>query len=1002
MTIQYLATLQQAERAIRASATVTVSLPTGIGSDHAKRLVAALVAQHEMVRSRLFTATDGSGRLIQEVSRDAELTWRATGEPGASEGCFVGGPLCVHLLAGDSGQTEVRLSLPSSYVDLGGLAVLAAELSALAAGRALVEPVHNSQYAAWQAANAAQPHVGRPFLPPPDTRPGGTGPRVGVEGSYERQTHHVSGELWAAVRGRARSFGVDVDAVLLAAWLIGQARRGDGPITGVYVDHRRLYEDLRDTVGVLSRYLPFTVGITDDETAENAVRQVAQHFSDAISTLDTFTWSDFPPGAYDCDSRAPALPTLFASLPVRSSEVLDHATLFEPSHAPGLSLQVLYADSGARIDLLSHGRLPGEAPASVVLDTYLAVLADVAHRPGRSIAELRMLSPEAEREVLAHFGRAPEHVPLTDETAYHVIAAQVDRTPDRVAVTDGRRTLTYAQLRARIGLIAGAITNRGLPAGGRVALLMDRTVDMVAAVLGVWRAGMCYVPVDTGMPADRISYILADSGAALLLTDLPDVTSPAIEATTVLRMAQLDAGTISADTVPDGPRNATEPAYVIYTSGTTGRPKGVVVEHRSVVNLARAHRERIYRHHETAGGLRASLNAPLVFDGSVERIMLLASGCTLVVVDDETRRDPAAFIAFADRHQLQVLDVTPSFLTALVAEGLLARSGYSPSVVLVGGEAIGEALWRTLAESPADFYNVYGPTEATVNAAVGLVAGAQPHLGPALANVRLYILDAARQPVLPEVPGEIHVAGVGVAQGYLKRPELTAQAFIQNPFAADEPVFGRMYATGDIGRFNRDGSIAYLGRRDGQVKLRGVRIETGEIASVLSQDPSVTDALVRLADDAPDQRLVAYVVAPEEAHEGLAERLRILLAEQLPAYMLPASIVPLAALPLTVNGKLDVDALPDSTVPHAGSDDFVAPRTRMEAAVARIWSELLERDRISVTDNFLDVGGHSLIAQVMLRRLSEEFGVSLPLRTIFAAATVAELADRVSHELSAG
>jgi amino acid adenylation domain-containing protein len=577
-----------------------------------------------------------------------------------------------------------------------------------------------------------------------------------------------------------------------------------------------------------------------------------------------------------------------------------------------------------------------------------------------------------------------------------LVAEQARRTPERPAVVDAARTLTYRELEERAAVIAAALRARGASAGARVGLLLERTGDAVAAVLGVWKAGSTYVPIDPATPLERVVYMLRDSRADLLVTDVEVEASPELPPS--CRLSELLEGANGAPEPSDERRSARDLAYVMYTSGTTGRPKGVMIEHRSIVNLARAHRERIYRHHDPEGkGLRASLNAPFAFDGSVERILLLLHGCTIFVVGEADRRDPAAFLEFARRHDLDVLDVTPSFLSLLLRFGLLEQPGYRPKLVLVGGEAIGPALWKQLGASSVAFYNVYGPTETTINASVGRIAGDAPHLGLPLPNVRVYILDENGEQVVAGSPGEIHVAGAGVARGYLNLPELTAEKFTANPFAPNDPLYDRLYATGDRGRFLPDGTIEYLGRADGQIKLRGYRIEPEEVTTAIRAVHGVQDALVRLEGDEPaDARLVAYVAAPA-APERLEEELRASLTSRLPTYMVPSRIAIVEAFPLTSNGKVDTETLaargaarPEAPVvpPEENGHD-------VEARLAALWSELLALPDVPRDASFFEIGGHSLLAPVMLRRVADEFGVTLPLTTLFLAPTVSELAHRI-------
>ncbi len=613
-------------------------------------------------------------------------------------------------------------------------------------------------------------------------------------------------------------------------------------------------------------------------------------------------------------------------------------------------------------------------------------------------------------------GVAPDAAELATagESTYELFAASAERHRDRLAVVDRQRRWTYAELAARVEEIATAIDREGVPSQGRVGLALDRTADAVAAVLAVWKCGLAYVPLDVAAPPARMRAVLDDSGARLVLADrAAEVQQLGGVRALDMRLVGSETGPVAACAPGDTAarrraRAANELAYVIYTSGTTGQPKGVLIEHRSLVNLARAHRERIYRHHEPAGrGLRAGLGAALSFDGAVERVLLLLAGHTLFVLDDEERTDPQRYLDYATANDLEALDLTPGFLRALVQCGLLTHETWRPRLALVGGEAIPRPLWMRLAASPIAFYNVYGPTETTVNASVTRIAGDTPHLGRALANTRLYVLkpDGSRAGVCEE--GEIHIAGAGVGRGYERLPELTSAKFKSNPFAGGDPVYARMYASGDRGRFRPDGTLEFLGRTDDQIKLRGFRIEPAEITTLLCGCPDVDDAVVRVRTDRDDedQRLVAYVASATHERHELAERLRQLLRERLPSYMAAGRIVVMERFPLTATGKLDEAAL--GALDGNGRGDAQghgdAPRrpahppARIDPELVAIWEDVLDTGDIEPDASFFDLGGHSLSAVRMIARVNAAFDVSLPITTVFTAPTIADF-DRVLRE----
>ncbi|MER8188656.1 amino acid adenylation domain-containing protein, partial [Kitasatospora sp. NPDC094015] len=431
------------------------------------------------------------------------------------------------------------------------------------------------------------------------------------------------------------------------------------------------------------------------------------------------------------------------------------------------------------------------------------------------------------------------------------------------------------------------------------------------------------------------------------------------------------------------------PAYVIYTSGSTGRPKGVVVEHHSLAALLQTHlRSLIGPHFGDRTGVPAALVAGTTFDTSLDALCMLVAGHQLHLVPDEIRLDAGALIAYLAEHRIDFLDLTPSYLSVLMGEGLLAEDGPAPALLMVGGEALGAELWSRLrGVERTVVHNYYGPTECTVDAvAWPLAASEVPVIGRPIDNTLAYVLDEGLGLVPPGVPGELFLAGAGLARGYLNRPDLTAERFLPDPFGA---AGTRMYRTGDLVRWTAAGVLEYLGRADDQVKIRGFRIELGEIEAVLAAHPAVAQAAVLVREQ---DRLVGYLVP----HAGVVldvDGVRAHVAAALPGYMVPSALVVLAEFPLTVHGKLDRRALP---APEVGTDpQGRAPRTDRERVLCGLFAELLGVERVSIDDNFFTLGGHSLLVTRLVSRIRTELAVELPLRALFETGTVAGLAERL-------
>ncbi|AGC43389.1 non-ribosomal peptide synthetase [Myxococcus stipitatus DSM 14675] len=622
----------------------------------------------------------------------------------------------------------------------------------------------------------------------------------------------------------------------------------------------------------------------------------------------------------------------------------------------------------------------------------LTLLSQVHAHPDVPLHALEMLSPSERNQVLVEWNAAQAHSPEHD-CIHHLFAAQARRTPDALALQFDGHALSFRQLDEQANQLAWHLRSLGVGPEVRVGLFLPRSTQLIVSLLAILKAGGAYVPLDPSHPRERIGFMLADSGVQVLVSQQGLLSSlPAHSA----RVVALDG---EAETLSRQPRHTPASsvgsdnlAYVIYTSGSTGRPKGVAVQHRSVVHFWASLERTVYA--DVRGALRVSVNAPLSFDASVQQLVQLLSGHALILFPEQVRADVSAMLAFIARERLDVLDCTPSILRLLLEAGLSEQSPLR--AVLVGGEAIDEATWAALARSPRTrFFNVYGPTECTVDSTACAVhlSPKSPTIGRPLPNARAYVLDANLKPVPIGVPGELFIAGAGLARGYLGRPELTAERFLSDPFSATAGA--RMYRTGDKARWLPDGQLDYLGRVDFQVKVRGFRIELGEIEALLLQDASVQQAVVLAREDVPgDKRLVAYV-SPRPGASLDAAVLRALLEDKLPEYMVPSAFVTLEAFPLNSSGKVDRKALPPPDATLHASADFVAPRNPTEVTLAALFSELLRVPRVGIHDDFFSLGGHSLLATQALFRIRSSLGVELPLRALFESSSVARLAGHI-------
>jgi len=618
------------------------------------------------------------------------------------------------------------------------------------------------------------------------------------------------------------------------------------------------------------------------------------------------------------------------------------------------------------------------------------LLEGIVADPACPVSELEIL-PEDERRQLLAWGTAPEVAVEEEVCIHHLFEARVAEDPDRVAVEaeDGR--LTYGELEMKANRLARHLVGLGVEAETLVGVSLPRTTEMVVAVMGILKAGGAYLPLDPDLPAERLAYMLEDGEAPLVVTT-GELAGGLGSYGGRLVCVDGEEGEAIAD-LPGSPTGVEvsplQLSYVIYTSGSTGRPKGVEVCHHNVVNYLGAigHLLRF----SAQDAILATTS--LFFDPSVHQIFgMLAVGARIVLGPQGIVSDGPGLRAIMERSGITLYGSPPSVWRSLFDSGW---GGSKNLRAWAGSEALPLDLAHKMATTCGEAWNVYGPTEATVAATAWRIpeAAEEIRIGTPLANYQVYVLDERMQLVPVGVPGELCIGGVGVARGYKNLPEVSAERFVADPFS-NRPG-GRLYRTGDRVRFREDGALEFLGRLDNQVKIRGLRIELGEIEARLLEHEAVKQAAVLVDGEGVDARLAAYVVFEAGCHLDYRD-MRTFLRRFLPDYMVPSLVIELQELPLTPNGKLDRKALPDPEGAVSVADQpFVAPRTETEETLAGIWAEVLGLDPIGVHDDFFALGGHSLLATQVVSRVAREMDAELPLRTLFEAPTVAELADRI-------
>jgi amino acid adenylation domain-containing protein len=673
----------------------------------------------------------------------------------------------------------------------------------------------------------------------------------------------------------------------------------------------------------------------------------------------------------DCEQMFPVV--------VERVEKLDHYQA-----EPGNELTLVIASDGQECFwFYNTSAFDGDSIARMQ-DQFAIFLQGIVTDPTCCVAEIPLLSDPERHKILVDWNDTHADYPK-DKCIHQLFEAQVERSPDAIAVIFGDEQLTYKELNQRANQLAHHLGNLGVGPEVLVGICVERSLEMIVGLLGILKAGGAYLPLDPAYPPERLVFMLEDASVGVLLTQAPLVESlPKHQARIVCLDTDWEIIERQSEENPQCNFTPENLAYVIYTSGSTGKPKGVLVPHSGVSNLATA----LHRACNVQPNSRMLQFASLSFDSSVtELVMTLLAGATMVMGTRDSLLPGPCLIQLLRDFAIATVVLPPSVLAILPANELPALR-----TVIVAGEACSRDLVAKWS-SGRRFFNGYGPTECTVCTTIVECTDSKeaPPIGRPLPNTQVYILDAQKQLVPIGVPGELYIGGVGVTRGYLNQPELTAERFIPNPFSNDSG--SRLYKTGDLTRYLPDGNIEFLGRIDHQVKIRGFRIELGEIEAVLRQNRAVQDAVVIGQEyDLNDKRLVAYVVPSQEQIFSTSE-LRRYLKQKLPDHMVPSAFVRLEALPLTPNDKVDRRALPMPDRIRSVEETFAPPLTLFEEVLAGIWSEVLKLDSVGIHDNFFELGGHSLLAVRVLAQIEKTFGKNLPLATLFQSPTIEQLAN---------
>ncbi len=956
----------------------------------------ALSERHETLRTTFPTPAGARAPVAQAVHERLEPTWEIAQDSGdttletllAREASRLDperGPTIRALLSGSDDGLLVLTAL-SACADARSLTLMAAELSGRARQAAL-EPIQHADFAEWRhelrASEEAQAADGRAFWSalseagePLRLLFGSAGPRGR---SRARVGLDLGPDLLARLGQQADATRTPLERLLEAAWLALVVRlSGAGEVLAAGLAHGRSQSELDDAIGPYEQPVPIRVRVESQTRFAELLDRVGRARADGV------LWQDYASEA-DLARLADVASAGFAAIdqpagPVRSLSV----------GTTGAAIELAWL-GGDRLELRYDEAIYDAHDAAEIAACLIRLLASVAEDASLVIESLRIVDGDRREALLAlAAGPAPSGVP---EPVHHEFERRAQVDGDLLAVVGDGQTLTYRELNERANQLAHRLRELGAGRDDAVALCLRRTPALLVGLLGIMKAGAAYLPLNFTHPPARLAHQLGEAGTRWLVTESElESRLPVFAGVQTLCLDRDDAG-LTQRPVADPPRvsRPDDLAYVMYTSGSTGLPKGVAVTHGNLANYTAA----ISKQLGAGAGMQCAVVSEISTDlGNTAIYPALARGGCIHLIDPETAMDGAKLGAYAAEHPFDVIKITPTHLRALLA----ASDAFLPRRWLVlGGEALSwELADGVAAASGCQVLNHYGPTETTIGCCTHLVEapeGRPPSatvpIGRAIAGARAYVLDGRLDPVPAGVVGELCVGGAGVARAYVNRPQETAERFV------DDPRGGRMYRTGDRVRFHRDGTIEFLGRVDHQLKIRGYRVEPGEIEAALLRHPSVREAAVVAREEGQgDPRLVAYFVAVGEPELG---DLQAFLADSLPEYMMPSRWVPISAFPLTPSGKIDRMALPDpDSVRTERRSEFVAPRDEVEREIATVWAGLLGVEQVGVLDDFFALGGHSLLATQAIMKIRRIYG-NIPLGALFNSPTVAALAEVIRN-----
>jgi len=971
--------------------------------DRLRNAFSQLVERHEILRTT-YVRQPGMKTPLQAVRDAVALDWDVTDltglDPAAQQARvdetagaerrrswdYENGPvLSARCLALAPDRLTLVVTAAAPTADAGALATIAAELAALYAGRAVEEqPLQYADFSEWQNQLAVDDDetakAGRQFWS--EAAPGATTSVPFLRRVTPVATETVPVETPVGLDAAAGSLGISPASLVFAAWVAVLWRlNGNDDVVVASLPARRLHAELETAIGAFARPLPLRANLSAELTAGDLAAQLAR--SQELAER----WQDFAPVDGDMSGAG------FVELPRFEPTHDETVTMSSLELAPPALFPLAVETDGASTVLRYEPSAIDHASAERLAHHVECALSSIASAPGTSLAEIDLLDDADVRRLTVDVNDTAMDFP--HESILGLIAQSASSAPSKDAVVDEAGALTWADLDARSNQLAHRLRGAGAGPGSVVALCTDRSTDMIVALLGILKAGAAYLAVNFEHPPARLAHQLRETEAPVLVTQESLLDRlPEFEGEIVCLDRDRESLESEPATAPDVTVTADNLAYVIYTSGSTGTPKGVGVTHGNLANYVQAISARLGANETPmAFGMVTAISTDL---GNTAVFPALCTGGTLVLVSPGAAADAAAAAAYLRAHPVDVLKITPSHLNALLV-GADGADVLPKRWLVMGGEALSwDIVTRVRELGSCRILNHYGPTETTVGSCTFIVEEsdqtpltATAPIGRPIANTRCYVLDEKGKCVLEGVAGQLHIAGAGVASGYIGRPDLTEERFLPDPFAE-----GRMYATGDLVRRLPEGELEFLGRGDDQVKIRGFRVEPAEIEAALRSHQHVDEAIVIAPLDARgEHRLVAYVVAPNVS----VDELRRHLADWIPEFMIPSTFVPIDSVPRTASGKIDRLSLPspDSAATTSAGPAYAAPRTPTEEAVAKIWADVLGVEKVGVDDDFFALGGHSLLATQIVAQLRSDFAVNLPLHALFTFPTVATLSQQV-------